>query len=315
MLFLSVAVLFGCEDEDAVRVPELREGASLRVVFPDPLLSFFNFEDPAQSRVQFDLYTQNNNIDSVNIYATYTDASSGVVYPVKEQGQPQKRQLIKTYRQSDFGSDGSIQDAAITLSEVAEAFGLTLADVEGADVVNFFHEVVLTDGRTFPEAIELPDGFESNTITPDIEGRGIQTSSFNAGFTAYVACPLPAGYATGLYRIEQIAGAPDPFSGAAGRFAPMQVNITQTSPIGRRFSPTYYGFEGRTFNFNLVCGDVIVPKTGAGLSCGGPSLGWRSAATPGNYEITSDGELLLEILDNPDGACRTTSFQVYMAIL
>jgi hypothetical protein len=303
MLFLSAAVLMGCEDEDAVRVPELREGASLRVVFPDPLLSFFNFEDPSQSRVQFDLYTQNNNIDSVNIYATYTDASAGVVYPVTPKGQEQKRQLIKTYRQSDFGSDGSVQDAAITLSEVAEAFGLSLADVEGADVVNFFNEVVLTDGRTFPEEIELPDGYESNTLTPDIAGRGVQTSSFNAGFTAYVACPLPAGYATGRYSIEQVGGPSDPFFGNPYRFAPMQVTITQTSPIGRRFAPTYLTFEGRTFNFNLVCGDLLVPPSGAGVSCSGVNLGWRTAGTPGNYEVTSDDEILLQIFDNPNGAC------------
>ncbi|AHM62444.1 secreted protein with Por secretion system C-terminal sorting domain [Flammeovirgaceae bacterium 311] len=298
----------GCEDEDAVRVPELREGASLRVVFPDPLLSFFNFENPETSRVQFDLYTQNSNIDSVNIYATFTDVSEvpSVTYPITPAGQPQRRQLVKTYRQSDFDSEGALRNATITLGEVAAAMGLELSDIEGADVVNFYNQVVLTDGRRFPEAIPLPDDYNSNTVTPDIEGRGVQTSSFNAGFTAFVACPLPAGFATGRYRIEQIAGEPDPFSGAPGRFAPMQVNLTQTSPIGRTFSPTYYGFDARTFNFNLVCGDLIVPPTGAGLSCGGPSLGWRAAPTPGEYDVASDDVLILEILDNPDGACGLT---------
>ncbi|EMR01155.1 hypothetical protein [Cesiribacter andamanensis] len=308
LLFLSLAVLTGCEDEDAVRVPDLIEGASLRVVFPDPQLSLFNFDNPEQSRIQFDLYTQNRNIDSVNIYATYLDASEGVTYPITPQGQAQRRQLVKTYRQSDFNSEGAIKNATITLAEAAAAFGLQLSDIEGADVFNFYNQVVLTDGRRFPESIELPDGYSSNTVTPDIAGRGVQTSSFNAGFTSFVACSLPSGYATGRYRVEQIGGATDPFSGTGPRFGTVEVTVIQTSPIGRQFALSYYGFDNITFNYQLVCGELVVPKTSSGLACtGSPALAWRGAPETGQYQTSSDDEFIIELQDNVDAGCGLTA--------
>jgi hypothetical protein len=293
MMFLAAAVLMGCEDEDAIRVPELREGASLRITFPDPDLSFFNFEDPSTSRVQFNLYSQNRNIDSVNIYATYFSAAEGTT---------SERRLIRTYRQNDF-TNGILTDGVITLSEAASAFGRNLGDIQGGDRFEFFNEMVLTDGRKFPSEVELPGITNSNTVRPEIANRSVQTSSFNAGFTSFVACPLPPGYAVGRYRLEQTEGPTDPFFGNPYRFAPAEVNISQTSPIDRRFSLTYLTFEGRTFNFQLICDNLLIPETSSGIGCGGPTFTWRTGTTAGTYDVASDDVLVLEIMDNVTGAC------------
>ena len=282
------AALFSCRNEEAVRFPDFKDAANVRIQV-DPDFSYFDFSDIANARLKYDVFSENTNLDEVNIYFVYTPAVGSASDPI----------LIKTYTQADFSAaKGAIRNEEITSADVTSALGITVADLAGGDQFVFLNYTTMADGTVYPSE-SLP-GFVN--VDPGFDPAA-GTASFTTRFNAIVGCPLEAAF-TGTYALEQIAGPNDPFFGFEDRWTAANVTLTATNPIARRFLGTYLTFDSRAFNFTLLCGAVSVPKTSSGLSCGGPSIAWVSDPNATfQYNPADDSEIIIEILDNVDPAC------------
>lgn len=285
-------IFFSCEDKDAIRVPELQEGANVRIII-DPDNSLFLYNDLANAKIIYDVYSQNQNIQTVELSVFRQPAGIGADTLNSD------TVVVREYTQSDF-MDGKILNESITVVDVANAVGVPLDSLDGGDQFIFSNRTELSNGLVFPSrTIGSNDNIEPGIVqNPD-------NASFTAGFAALVACPIDAPF-TGTYELKQISGPSDVFNGDPDVFSPGEVTISQDGAIGRKFTTTYvsgsvYNFEV-TFNFTLLCGNILVPHTGSGVGCGGGGLNWIGSGNS-TYDLTDDSELTIEVIDNVDGDC------------
>lgn len=223
-----------------------------------------------------------------------------VTYYNFQQDSNYSRRPIRNYNQADFNAaNGAIRDVTLTSLELAELFGITLADMGGGDRFDFYNVTSLTNGMVFPDTINLPGGNVVN-VTPNIINSAL-TTSFSVGWTSYVACPIDPALYTGDYYLEQTSGPDDPFFGNPVRFAPMVVNITALSPIERSFNCTYFTFDDIEFRFLLICDNVLINFMSA-LSCA-TGLRWANQTPPGPYNPNDDTDLIILELENMDNDC------------
>lgn len=291
LLVSGAIIMTSCEDEDAVRIPETSDGVNLRIQqHPD----FVNMraDDIENAKLVFSLFSENKNLQEVSLTIEYYNFAEDKVYA---------RKPLRTYSQADFdAADGAIRDVTVTSQELATLFEIQVSDIGGGDRYDVFNLTTLTDGRIFPDTLNLPGGVIAPNLTPNI-ANSAATTSFSVGFRSYVACPVPAGYATGDYLLEQIAGPDDPFFGNPTRFTSEVVNLTATSPIQRNFEVTYLTFDERRMSFLLICGSFLVNQK-PGLGCSS-DLRWTNATPPGSYDVSDDSVLIVELLENVDGDC------------
>ena len=298
LLFALMIILWpSCEKFDTLRFPEFQEAANVRIQV-DPDYSSIDASDIPNAKLMFSVFSENDNIESVVIYATLYSFATDTDYARRE---------ILRYTQADFdAAGGAIRDVEFTTQFLAQQFGLPngVDDLGGGDRFDFFNITTLTNGMVFPDTILSETEFETINVTPNIVNSAA-TTSFSVGFTAYVACSVPAGFATGDYQLEQIDGPEDGLVvGSGPRWITQIVTLTAVSPIERRFEGTYFTiFDGIGFNFLLVCGNVLVPTTYSGLSCGGPGLTWAGATPPGTYNESDDSEIFIIVNENIDGGC------------
>ncbi|MBE9511794.1 MAG: hypothetical protein IMY71_13040 [Bacteroidetes bacterium] len=296
LLIIGIILAFqSCEDESKIRFPEFEDAANMRIQI-DPDYSSIDASDISNAKLVFSVFSENTNIESVVISAVYYSfQNDSTTDPVE----------VLSLTQSDFNAaNGAIRDREFTAQFLAEKFGLPggISDLGGGDRFDFFNVTTLTNGMVFPDTILSETDHETVNVTPNIINSS-GTTSFTVGFTAYVACPVPNGFATGDYMFEQIAGPADPWFGEATRWKSEVVTLTQVSPIERTFNGTYLIWDGRAFNFLLICGNVLVGHQGTGIGCGGPGLNFTGATPPGTYDQLDDSLILIEIIENVDGDC------------
>ena len=299
ILIVGLVLAFqSCEDESKIRFPEFEDAANMRIQI-DPDYSSIDASDISNAKLVFSVFSENTNIESVVISAVYYSfQNDSTTAPVE----------VLSLSQSDFNAaDGEIRNREFTAQFLAEKFGLPggSGDLSGGDRFDFFNVTTLTNGMVFPDTILSETDHETVNVTPNIINSA-GTSSFSVGFTAYVACSVPDGYALGDYMFEQIAGPDDPFFGNPTRWANEVVTLTQESPIERTFKGTYLTFDNVDFNFLLICGNVLVGTQGTGIGCGGPGFNFTGAIPPGNYDDLDDSVIIIEVIDNIDGGCGTT---------
>jgi len=189
-----LVILFGsCEDPDAVRIPDFEKAANVRISV-DPGYSSLRADDLDNAQIVFSVYSENENIESVEISATYYSFSQDSSY---------SEQIIRTYTQNDFDAgNGIIPDVTLTASELAGIFGMGAAsDLGGGDRFDFHNVTTLTNGRVFPDTVKLVTGDVVN-VTPNIINSA-STTSFTVGFTAYVSCPFVVEDAIGTYEVVE----------------------------------------------------------------------------------------------------------------
>ena len=299
ILIVGLVLAFqSCEDESKIRFPEFEDAANMRIQI-DPDYSSIDASDISNGKLVFSVFSENTNIESVVISSVYYSfQNDSTTAPVE----------VLSLSQSDFNAaDGEIRNREFTAQFLAEKFGLPggSGDLSGGDRFDFFNVTTLTNGMVFPDTILSETDHETVNVTPNIINSA-GTSSFSVGFTAYVACSVPDGYALGDYMFEQIAGPDDPFFGNPTRWANEVVTLTQESPIERTFKGTYLTFDNVDFNFLLICGNVLVGTQGTGIGCGGPGFNFTGATPPGNYDDLDDSVIIIEVIDNIDGGCGTT---------
>jgi hypothetical protein len=281
-------VLFASCTEEA-RIPDPIDAANVRIQFLAPTDQLINFADIANAQIKYNIFSKNKDLESVELTFMYNNAATGLA---------EGPFVLKTYTQDDFdAAGGAIRDEIYTADELAVLVGKTSgADLSGGDNFVFANRTTLTDGRVYPATTVGGN----NNITPGIAGNaGIE--QFSVGWISYVACPVPATFATGKYTLEQIAGPDDPFFGNPTRFAPGEVTLVASSPIQRDFNVTYLTFTNRVFSMLLVCENYLV-NDDAGVGCG-PGLRWGTPGTPGSFDDTDDSVLIVEILENVNNDC------------
>jgi hypothetical protein len=292
LLGLALIASSACvkDDEKGGRFPEFQHAANMRIVV-DPNFSTINADDPGSAKVVLDFYSENlDEIDQVDLYVDFFDFSQGATTV--------PRVFLKTVPLSSF-SAGVLTGFEISFNELRTALGLEDADFNGLDQVTIYNETTMKDGRVYPSQIVVDDSTSFTNIGPNILNSAA-TTSFTATLPVFVQCPLPDGFATGKYMVEQVSGPDDPFFGNPYRWTPEEVTLTATGPINRSFDGTYLTFDGTAFNFVVTCGSLVVPKTGAGLGCGGAGLSW---VQDGSDTYTDDSEFTIHLLDNVDGDC------------
>jgi hypothetical protein len=289
MRVVAVALILFASCTEETRIPEPIAAANVRIQFLDPADQLVNFADIANAQIMYSIFSKNKNLESVELTFVYNNATTGLA---------EGPFVLKTYSQDDFdAANGAIRDEIFTADELAVIVGLTSgADLSGGDNFVFANRTTLTDGRIYPSNTV---GGNSNVV-PAIVGNAA-TESFSVGWTSYVACPVPATFATGKYNLEQIAGPDDPFFGNPTRFAPAEVTLVAASPIQRDFNVTYLTFANRVFTMLLVCENYLV-NDDAGVGCG-PGLRWGTPAIPGTFDDTDDSVLIVEILENVNDDC------------
>ncbi|HFA47433.1 MAG TPA: hypothetical protein ENJ95_00290 [Bacteroidetes bacterium] len=293
-VFLVAAMLLpfsSCVDDadDGGRFPDLQEAANMRIVV-DQDFSSINADDPASAKVVMDFFSENlADIEKVDLLVDFFDFSEGTTTA---------KTFLKNVPLSSF-SDGVMRKFEISFAEFKAALGLEDADFDGLDQINIYNETTMKDGRVYPSNIVINQNVTVNNVTPNIQNSAA-TTSFTSKITVFVQCPLPDGFATGKYMVEQTAGPSDPFFGNPTRWAAEEVTLEATGPINRAFKGTYLTFTGIQFNFVVTCGTLVVPKGSAGLGCGGAGLNW---VQEGVNSYVDDTEFTITILDNSDGDC------------
>jgi hypothetical protein len=284
---VALILLVSCSEE--ARIPKPLRAANVRIQFLDPSDQLVNFADIDNALIKYSIFSINKNLESVELTFMYNDAGTGLT---------EGPFVLKTYTQADFdAAGGAIRNETFTADQLAVIVGKTNgADLSGGDNFIFSNKTTLTDGRVYPS--EVPGG--NSNITPGLVGNAA-TESFSVGWTSYVACPVPNGFATGKYLLEQIAGPDDPFFGNPTRFEKEEVTLTASSPIQRDLNVTYLTFSPQTMSVLLVCGEYLI-NDGSGVGCG-VGLRWVNNPTPGTYDDSDDSVLIFEVLENIDGDC------------
>jgi hypothetical protein len=284
---IAMVLMVACSEE--TRIPKFLEAANVRIQFATPNDQLVDFSNIANAKVKYSIFSKNKNLEEVEISFMYNDAATGLA---------EGPFILKTYTQADFdAADGILRDETFTANQLAVLVGKASgAELSGGDNFVFSNTTRLTDGRIYPST--TING--NSNVTPAITGNAA-TEQFSVGWTSYVACPVPAGFATGKYTIEQIAGPDDPFFGNPTRFAAEEVTLVASSPIQRDLNVTYLTFTNRVFSMLLVCGEYLV-NDDAGIGCGA-GLRWGTPATPGTYDDADDSVLIVEILENVNSDC------------
>lgn len=290
MVGFSLLTFNACvpEDEQGGGFPELQDAANMRIIV-DQNFSSINADDPSSARVVFDVYSENiGEVEKVELFADFFDFSEGTT---------SDRVFLKAIPVSSF-SEGVSSQFSISFDEFKTALGLQDADFDGLDQVTIYNETTMKDGRVYPQTFAANETTNITNTTPNILNSSA-TTSFTSTITVFVQCPLPDGFATGKYMVEQIEGPNDPFFGNPTAWGPVEVDLTAAGPIQRTFTGKYLTFDVG-FNFVVTCGTLVVPPSSSGLSCGGPSLDWSQ---DGINTYMDDSEFTINILDNVAGGC------------
>ncbi len=283
----ALAFLNSCVEDDSP-FPDFQDAVNMRIVV-DPNFSTINKEDPESAKVVLDFYSENvEDVEKVDLHVDFFDFSEGTT---------SDRSFLRTIDPGSF-QDGILGGVEITFNEIRNALGLEVADFDGLDQVTIYNTTTLKDGRVYPSMIEVNEEVTINNVTPNIQNSSA-TSSFTTTIVIFVQCPLPEGFATGTYMLEQVSGPADPFFGNEYRWAPGEVTITATGPIGRVFTGKYLTFD-QDFNFVVTCGILVVPRTDTGLGCPDPDFVY---VQDGINEYEDDKEFTITLLDNVAGAC------------
>ena len=192
---LLFAVAFACSDED--RIPDFENGPNVRIVLDANSAAVNFFSDLSQAKIKFDLYSENKDINVVDIRVQ----RNGTGTPVS---------IIK-FTQTDFDNGGGmIKGTELNLTQVAAALNLPggLSGFKGADKISFLNFTTLVNGVTYPSA--TVNG--QLNLSPTIQ-QANATTSFTSNFQVNLVCPstIPEGSYTATQVDSDIFfGGPDP---------------------------------------------------------------------------------------------------------
>lgn len=177
--------VFWLSCKDDVRIPDYQLGANLRIVL-DPAHSFINSTSVSTDFIAFEAFSQNKDLDHVDIVITY-------------KGQ---NHLFKRYSQEDFSS-GSVS-GQFNGPDLASWFGVPgFADGSRGGNFSIHPIVVLDDGRIYPSFIHTTASDSIlNVGTGPLGSTG--TGAFTIQKGTGILCP-PVNI-SGTYKVTSTTG-------------------------------------------------------------------------------------------------------------
>jgi hypothetical protein len=250
LTFLAAALLLllnGCREDSEIRFPELEKGANVRVVI-DPNASFLNFEDLPNAEFNYDIYSENQNLETVELYVYYVPNDPSLA---------SRKLLLETLTQADFNAGNGQVSRSYSAQDFVDLFDLGSLDaLEGGDFFNFRNVTTLTNGRVFSDStfVSNAPGFNGNsptTVATDMITASA-TTHFTSVYSTFVGCPsvIPTGTFiqsfSGFLAPESVIAWDNPEADGLEH----EVTITRTGPVSYQVSQVdqpaeyYYGSIG-----------------------------------------------------------------------
>ena len=192
LIFSFFIVAFGgliisCEEQEKFGIEQSDKAFNLRMA-PDKNSFDISAGDP---EVNFTIYSDTKTIDHVEIYVDLVKFGSDG---------PTPRALLKEIPGNALGNSPSAS-VKLKLSEFVGAVGLTLDDLGGGDLFNVYNEVIMSDGRVYPDTLEFGDEEFVNVENSFFTAAG--TTSFTSTLAFPVLCPFVTADAIGTYSISR----------------------------------------------------------------------------------------------------------------
>jgi hypothetical protein len=184
-IFAIGCILLSCEEQDEFGIDQADKAFNLRVA-PDKNSFDISAGDP---EINFTIYSDTKTIDHVDIFVELVKFGSDG---------PTPRALLKEIPGNTLGTSPSTT-VAVKLSDFVGALGLTLDDLGGGDLFNVYNEVIMNDGRVYPDTLEFGDEEFVNVENSFFTAAG--TTSFTSTLTFAVLCPFVTEDAVGTYTI------------------------------------------------------------------------------------------------------------------
>ncbi|MDG2194453.1 MAG: hypothetical protein P8K77_06325, partial [Polaribacter sp.] len=177
---------------------------------------------------------------------------------------------------------------AVTLQQAIDALGIPASAVDCGGVMTFRLALNLTDGRTFSDYNASGSMSGSYFKSPFLYSVGVVANLPSA--TLYTGVYQLTTVANGIYGVSDYA---------TGLYTIEAISNTQRVLKAVTTFPAFGGFGPVDVQFNLVCGEIIVP--------GGQSVG---AGCTGGNPIQSGPALVNAVYDinNPDDTDFTINF-------
>jgi hypothetical protein len=186
-VIVSALIIFSCEEQEEFGLVQSDKGFNLRLA-PDKNSFDISAGDP---EVNLTIYSDNKNIDKVVIYVDFLKFGSDGATP---------QALLKEIPGNMLGNSPSA-NVQMKLSDFVGAVGLTLDDLGGGDIFNIYNQVILNDGRVYPDTLIFDDEEFANVENAFFTAAG--TTSFTTTLTFPVLCPFVTADAVGTYTISR----------------------------------------------------------------------------------------------------------------
>ena len=186
-IFAIGCLLLSCEEQENFGIAQSDKAFNLRMA-PDKNSFDISAGDP---EINFTIYSDTKIIDRVDIFVDLVKFGSDG---------PTPRALLKQIPGNTLGTSPSTT-VSVKLSDFVGAVGLTLGDLGGGDLFNIYNEVILSDGRVYPDTLEFGDEKFVNVENSFFTAAG--TTSFTSTLAFPVLCPFVTADAIGTYSITR----------------------------------------------------------------------------------------------------------------
>lgn len=260
---LALLALQGCEDDDLERKPDLVESPNFRVI-PDPENNFIDFDNISSSAYNLFIFSENSNIDTAYFLIDYVNLAGEVLVSDMVAAPILGEELENNRNGLQVGYDAATLAALVAANAEpgSELASWTAADIQSGDQFVFKSFVVMEDGRSYPNTVDLGDLGEYDNIPQG------DANSFTQQVVCYVACPSDPAAFVGTYTSEIVASGGN-FGPIFDGTPPTTVTITQSGPEPFRYtlsdvsSEAYAPFGGTAYPGDIydVCQSPVIIST------------------------------------------------------
>ena len=216
----GILLLFGCQDEDSIRydLAEIERGPNVRIQV-DANSSFLDFENLSSSKFAYDVYTENDDIRSIQLFLEYYDLDADSTY---------EEILVEDLTLSSF-TDGHLR-VEYSAAEMAGLFNLPggADDLGGGDLFNFRNQTVMDNGIMYPDSVLAGTKYSSLNVSSTITASA-PTTLFTTDFFTFVGCPSSLA---GTYTAVSTATSTD-------GCCPTEITVTSEISISQEGPTTY----------------------------------------------------------------------------
>ena len=307
---LSICYLFSCDSDDKVTEvvqDTVEAGAVLRtieIIENSIPIGIENGETAIIGTAQLSIIIEEQDVQegallqSVDVYTSFTDGSpdTGDTSMAVTEEVFLGNIPAELFTPGPFGLPR--YEFTIEATELLSAVNLTPNALFGGDTFTTRFSLNLTDGRIF---------------STDNAGGVVTGGFFNSPFQYItpVVCNLDSDSFVGNYLIEEITPYVDGPTFADGSVVEVAIGNTATE----RFflTPNYpdYCSTLNDFNFQFVCGEIIVPLQESNCACSSGADYFGPTDNPANYNANDDTEFFVTFLNDVQSDCASPEITTY----